>query len=218
MLGRRHSQTQNIFLARGGIIKLGDFGISRVMEGTEDFATTVTGTPYYMAPEVCTNQPYTYKSDVWSLGCVMYELCTLRHAFSAESLLGLLYQIVQGTFPPIPEQLYDGGLRHLVYAMLSKQSSVRPFASDLLRAPWLKVRALQESRAPLVAVCVQRVAPSGSGFPNASAWRGETLCRPTATKYAQTSSICSNLRPNFASLGAPIAPHPPAPALVVVGV
>jgi serine/threonine protein kinase len=216
VLGRRHSQTQNIFLARGGIIKLGDFGISRVMEGTEDFATTVTGTPYYMAPEVCTNQPYTYKSDVWSLGCVMYELCTLRHAFSAESLLGLLYQIVQGTFPPIPEQLYDGGLRHLVYAMLSKQSSVRPFASDLLRAPWLKVRALHASRAPLAAVCVLFAARSGSRFQNASSWRGETLCRPTATKFAQTSSICLNPRPSSASLGAPLAPQRPL-LLVVVG-
>jgi hypothetical protein len=50
---------------------------------------------------------------------------------------------VQGTFPPIPEELYDAGLRQLVYAMLSKQSSVRPFASDLLRAPWLKVRVRQ---------------------------------------------------------------------------
>ena len=200
------------------------------MEGTEDFATTVTGTPYYMAPEVCTNQPYTYKSDVWSLGCVMYELCTLRHAFSAESLLGLLYQIVQGTFPPIPEQLYDEGLRNLVYAMLSKQISVRPFASDLLRAPWLKVRAvLHASRAPLAAVCAL---PAAGGLQVWSSSRmqisihkvlvgGRCVCRPTATKYAQTNYICSNPRPSSVSQGKrlyPPPPHPAASALVVVGV
>lgn len=52
-----------------------------------------TTQPYYMAPEVCTNQPYTYKSDVWSLGCVVYELCTLKHAFKGESLVGLVYQV-----------------------------------------------------------------------------------------------------------------------------
>ncbi len=55
-----------------------DFGISKVLEKTDQFATTVTGTPYYMAPEICTNQPYTFKSDIWSLGCVLYELCTLK--------------------------------------------------------------------------------------------------------------------------------------------
>jgi len=55
---------------------------------------TVQGTPYYMSPEVCQNKPYTYKSDVWALGCILYELCTLKHAFNAENLLGLVFKIV----------------------------------------------------------------------------------------------------------------------------
>ena len=71
-------QTQNIFIARGSIMKLGDFGIAKVLEKTDSFAQTVTGTPYYMAPEICSSQPYTFKSDIWSLGCVLYELCTLK--------------------------------------------------------------------------------------------------------------------------------------------
>jgi NIMA (never in mitosis gene a)-related kinase len=55
-----------------------------------------------MSPEVCENKPYTYKSDAWSLGCVLYELCTLEHAFSADNLLGLVYKIVQDKQAPIP--------------------------------------------------------------------------------------------------------------------
>ncbi len=55
-------------------MKLGDFGISRVLERTDDFATTVAGTPYYLSPEVCQNMPYTLKSDVWSFGCVIFEV------------------------------------------------------------------------------------------------------------------------------------------------
>jgi len=84
-------------------VKLGDFGISRVLENTCEAAMTVVGTPYYMSPEVCENKPYTYKSDVWALGCVLYELCTLKHAFSADNLLGLVFKIVREKNEPIPK-------------------------------------------------------------------------------------------------------------------
>ncbi|KAK3269105.1 hypothetical protein CYMTET_22428 [Cymbomonas tetramitiformis] len=135
----RDLKTQNIFIARGGMIKLGDFGIAKVLEGTDDFATTVTGTPYYMAPEVCTNQPYTLKSDVWSLGCVLYEMCTLKHAFAADSLLGLVYQIVQGNCPPIPAERYDNQLSNLVAQMLARDSTKRPSTAQMLQEPWVKM-------------------------------------------------------------------------------
>ena len=66
-----------MFLNSNGIIKVGDFGISRILEGTLEAAKTLVGTPYYMSPEICESRPYSYKSDIWSLGCILYELCTL---------------------------------------------------------------------------------------------------------------------------------------------
>ncbi len=50
------------------------------------------------SPEVCESKPYSFKSDMWSLGCVLYEMCTLQHAFNSSNLLGLVYKIVQVRF------------------------------------------------------------------------------------------------------------------------
>jgi NIMA (never in mitosis gene a)-related kinase len=91
----RDLKTQNVFLARDGSVRLGDFGIARVLDKTQGMASTVVGTPYYMSPEVCKNKPYARGSDVWALGCVLYELCALDHAFEASNLLGLVVKIVQ---------------------------------------------------------------------------------------------------------------------------
>ena len=60
------------------VIKLADFGIARVMSSDTDMAETRIGTPYYLSPEICEDKPYNHKSDIWSLGCVLYELTTLQ--------------------------------------------------------------------------------------------------------------------------------------------
>merc|ERR1719262_1494558 len=128
----RDLKTSNLFLTKQkSIVKLGDFGISRVLEGSIEAAITVVGTPYYMSPEVCENKPYTFKSDVWSLGCVLYELCMLKHAFSADNLLGLVYKIVSDKYEPIPKR-YSPSLNSLIRNMLEKNADRRPSVSDLL--------------------------------------------------------------------------------------
>ena len=70
-------------------MKLGDFGIARALDSTTDMARTLIGTPFYISPEICEGKPYNSRSDVWSLGCVLYEMCTLRHPFEAANMRGL---------------------------------------------------------------------------------------------------------------------------------
>lgn len=89
---------------------MGDFGISKVLESTTQVAMTVVGTPYYLAPEACQSEPYTTKSDIWALGCVIYELCTLTQPFQADNLLGLVFKIVQEEPAPLPPK-YSEDLR-----------------------------------------------------------------------------------------------------------
>jgi serine/threonine protein kinase len=74
-------QSKNIFLT-GSLdhVKIGDFGISKILS-SKSKAYTVVGTPSYISPELCEGKPYNYKSDVWSLGCILYEMCSLKRAF-----------------------------------------------------------------------------------------------------------------------------------------
>ena len=69
-----------------GIVKLGDFGIARVLSTTIELAVTIVGTPYYLSPEIIKNEPYNFKSDMWSLGVILYELCALKPPFNGNNI------------------------------------------------------------------------------------------------------------------------------------
>lgn len=79
----RDIKTINMFLTKDDMIKIGDLGVAKMLNQTANMAHTVVGTPYYLSPELCEEKPYNNKSDIWSLGCVLYELCTLKHPFEA---------------------------------------------------------------------------------------------------------------------------------------
>lgn len=87
---------ENIFLTDGGLAKLGDLGVAKLLTSHSNFAQTLVGTPFYLSPELCENRPYNERSDVWALGCVLYEMLTLRHPFDATSQAALFVKIVRG--------------------------------------------------------------------------------------------------------------------------
>lgn len=120
-------------------IKIGDFGISKVLETTCANANTVVGTPYYMAPEACQSEPYTSKSDVWALGCILYELCTLKKPFEADNLLGLVFKIVTEKPTPVPANYpYSKEIRQLIDLLLEKDPKDRPSIAEILQMPMVK--------------------------------------------------------------------------------
>ncbi|XP_048874277.1 serine/threonine-protein kinase Nek4 isoform X2 [Brienomyrus brachyistius] len=133
----RDLKTQNIFLTKTNIIKVGDLGIARVLENQNDMASTLIGTPYYMSPELFSNKPYNYKSDIWALGCCVYEMATLKHAFNAKDMNSLVYRIVEGKLPQMPSK-YDLQLGELIRSMLSKKPEERPDVKHILRQPYIK--------------------------------------------------------------------------------
>jgi len=99
----RDLKPQNLFLTnKRKVLKLGDFGIAKALSSSADHAKTACGTPYYMSPEICTNRPYNDKSDVWSMGCLLYEAASLQCPFDAPDLIALTRQITRGSFAPLP--------------------------------------------------------------------------------------------------------------------
>ena len=127
----RDLKTQNIFLTKNGDIKIGDFGICRVLSKSDELASTSIGTPYYIAPEVCKGEPYNYKADVWSLGCIMYELCCLKRPFEGESIATILTSILNKNPDALPDT-YSDLLTSTILLMLNKDHIARPTISEII--------------------------------------------------------------------------------------
>lgn len=129
----RDLKTQNFFLMKSGRLRVGDFGIAKVLESTVAFAKTQIGTPYYLSPEICKAQSYSYASDIWALGCVLYELAALNVPFDAPNIKGLVSKIAGGvSAPPLPAA-YSPALRQLCNSMLNKNWQERPTAEDICK-------------------------------------------------------------------------------------
>ncbi|XP_038288230.1 serine/threonine-protein kinase Nek11 isoform X10 [Canis lupus familiaris] len=131
----RDLKSKNIFL-KNNLLKIGDFGVSRLLMGSCDLATTLTGTPHYMSPEALKHQGYNTKSDIWSLACILYEMCCMNHAFTGSNFLSIVLKIVEGDAPSLPKQ-YPRELNAIMECMLNKSPSLRPSAIEILKIPYI---------------------------------------------------------------------------------
>lgn len=127
-------------MKKDNAIRLGDFGVARVLDQTQAQAHTQVGTPYYIAPEILKGRSYTNKADIWSMGILLFELCALDVPIKAVNLHELYKKIMTfRSVPAIPRQ-YSQNMKQLISSMLTVDASKRPKITDLLEHPALKSR------------------------------------------------------------------------------
>ncbi|KNC52872.1 NEK/NEK1 protein kinase [Thecamonas trahens ATCC 50062] len=133
----RDLKSKNVFVDKNGAVKLGDFGLSKVLAHTLERRRTRTGTPLYMSPELIKGEPYDGSADMWALGCLIYQILALRMPFRGANMVQLSANILKGSFPSIPDH-YSPKLAQIVADLLQSDPSSRPTCRDLLRRPYVQ--------------------------------------------------------------------------------
>ena len=134
----RDLKSANVFLNKNNNSKLGDLNVSKVAK--KGLLYTQTGTPYYASPEVWRDQPYDSKSDIWSLGCVIYEMTTLKPPFRAQDMNGLYKKVLRGAYPEVPKK-YTKDLADIIRKFLNVDPKQRPSCQQILDSEQVSKRA-----------------------------------------------------------------------------
>ncbi|PHH61036.1 hypothetical protein CDD81_858 [Ophiocordyceps australis] len=133
----RDLKPENVFLGDDNSVKLGDFGLSKMIQ-THDFASTYVGTPFYMSPEICAGERYTLKSDIWSLGCIVFELCAREPPFNAKTHVQLVHKIKEAKVPALPD-VYSPELGQVIRECLRVNPERRTDTAQLLKLPMIRL-------------------------------------------------------------------------------
>eukprot|EP00041_Stephanoeca_diplocostata_P012948 m.220366 g.220366 ORF g.220366 m.220366 type:complete len:292 (-) comp19158_c0_seq2:334-1209(-) len=123
----RDIKPANVFITRDGVVKVADLGLGRYFSRSKSMANSMVGTPYYMAPERLSQNEYSYPSDVWSAGCLLYEMSALRSPFQGtKNLYDLGERIQRADYPALPSSVYSQILIQLVTQCLQVCPTMRP--------------------------------------------------------------------------------------------
>eukprot|EP00927_Polykrikos_kofoidii_P079672 TRINITY_DN7646_c0_g1_i1.p1 TRINITY_DN7646_c0_g1~~TRINITY_DN7646_c0_g1_i1.p1 ORF type:complete len:659 (+),score=103.68 TRINITY_DN7646_c0_g1_i1:142-2118(+) len=194
----RDVKSQNLFLTKDQSVRIGDFGISKVLkpEGGGFRQKEMCGTPYYLSPEICKENLYSFASDMWALGVVLHEMAALRLPFEAANLASLMQLIMRGT-PPVLPASFSKELRRLGVDLFCRDYNKRPKASDVLQRSFIQTevrRMLAEEEANLdntdsVAnkASLRRVGSEPTVRATGSRCRGENVSISSTTS---SGSIC----------------------------
>merc|ERR1711988_926955 len=135
----RDLKSANLFVTEDGVLKIGDFGISKSLKPPEMFAKTQIGSPYYVSPEMWKNKPYNSKSDMWAIGCFLYELVALHPPFQANSLDRLAAKIMAGQYEPLPRHC-SPELAAMIRRLLTVDAKAQPTCTDILQTAAVQSR------------------------------------------------------------------------------